>query len=118
MAAVWIIVFAPLACVRFCELRAAAERAHAYAVSPSNLALVHLHGRHGGHDHSHTDPAGRPPLNELKQTMTDVTELLIAPGRLIAIAMVALVLGIDPLLPRRQSLDVPTPPPRSAYMRG
>lgn len=112
---VMLLIYAPLICLRYCELRAElAGRPH---LTPGErMVLRHITGlatpqpdrpEHGGH----------APLNELATMLAAATEYVI-PTVLLALAALVWRLWQTPLMNTRRMLsDTTTPPPRQRPTR-
>jgi hypothetical protein len=118
--AVSLIVLAPLACVRFCELRAAVTGADHGATFASALAAAHA-PRRGAHVHAQAHAHGgeesrrHPPLRELQKAIAAVTEFVTSPVVVLTLVVLSLAAASRMPWPRHMSLGVPKPPPRPTF---
>ena len=108
-----LVIFAPLLCVRFCQLHAAALLALPTSMTRVAMTMHHAAG------HQHDAPADvahthHVPLDELKQMVTAVTEFVVAPASFATLMLVVLLASLCIAMPRRLAPRVPTPPPKFA----
>jgi hypothetical protein len=105
-----VILTAPMACVRFCELQRDLARPRVSLAEMARLHALSLSERKTQQPHSHSDD--HAPLARLKQMVSSVTEFILMLGIAIGAAVVALRIVTPVLRLDQPVLAVPKPPPR------
>ena len=106
-----IILTAPMACVRFCELQRDLARSRPSLVEMARLHALSLSERKAPHPHSHSDD-GYAPLARLKQMVSSVTEFVLILGVAVGAGVVVARIVIPVQRFDQPTLAVPKPPPR------
>jgi len=107
-----VVVLAPLACLRFCELQhVLAQQQPSWLAEMARLHALSLDQRRAQQPHLHADEHD-VPLSRIRELLTSVTEFVLAEGGLSA-GMLALLWTFALFLRSAQPiLCVPKPPPR------
>jgi len=107
-----VVVSAPLACLRFCELQhVLAQQQPSWLAEMARLHALGLDQRRAQQLHQHADGHDMP-LSRVRELVTSVTEFVLAEGGLSA-GVLALLWTFALLLRSTQPiLCVPKPPPR------
>jgi hypothetical protein len=108
-----IVLLAPIACVRFCQLQSVPMRrsSAAWLAEIPRLHALRLDEREAQQSHHHTGDH-HAPLSRIRQLVLSVTEFVLTQYEWPGVVIVGLWMMLLMLRPAQPLLLVPEPPPR------
>ena len=108
-----IVLLAPIACVRFCQLQSVPMRrsSAAWLAEIARLHALRLDEREAQPSHHHTGDH-HAPLSRIRQLVLSVTEFVLTQYEWPGVVIVGLWMMLLMLRPAQPLLLVPEPPPR------
>ena len=108
-----IVLLAPIACVRFCQLQSVPMRrsSAAWLAEIARLHALRLDEREAQPSHHHTGDH-HAPLSRIRQLVLSVTEFVLTQYEWPGVVIVGLWMMLLMLRPAQSLLLVPEPPPR------
>ena len=108
-----IVLLAPIACVRFCQLQGVPMRrsSAAWLAEIARLHALRLDEREAQPSHHHTGDH-HAPLSRIRQLVLSVTEFVLTQYEWPGVVIVGLWMMLLMLRPAQPLLLVPEPPPR------